>query len=61
MQDGLTALMRAARRGRTAIFEMLLKKGADVDLQNIVSEMDILAYLLIFISLFANYFVLELI
>ena len=44
MQNGTTALMWAAINGRTAIFEMLLKKGADVDLQNIVSEIDILAY-----------------
>ena len=53
--------MLAAQYGRTAIFEMLLKKGADVDLQDEVSEMDILACLLIFMSLFANYCVLELI
>ena len=55
MQDGKTALMYAARDGHTAIFEMLLKKGADVDLQGKVSEIDILAYLLIIMSLFATY------
>ena len=42
--------MIAAYRGHTAIFEMLLKKGAAVDLQTKVSEIDILAYLLIFMS-----------
>ena len=32
-QDGLTALMRAAREGHDAIAKILIDGGADVDLQ----------------------------
>ena len=45
MKGKLTALIIEANEGHTAILEMLLKKGAAVDLQDKVSEMDILAYL----------------
>ena len=36
-QDGKTALMRASNSGHVEIVEMLLSKGAQVDLQDKVS------------------------
>ena len=33
-QDGDTALMMAAREGRTEVVSLLLKAGANTDLQN---------------------------
>ena len=37
-QDGDTALMRAAREGRTEVVSLLLKAGANIHLQNEVCQ-----------------------
>ncbi len=36
IQDGWTALMRASREGHTAVVELLLQHGADLNVENIV-------------------------